>query len=112
MLRKLVDTVFAYFPVTSNSIVIFVYKLFGCLLLSLDMMMYFHGGFNEIILFECWTIDSVGTAEIIGIFNYCTVPTLSSGLCAYTLHLEQALIYHYCGSGSEPGSGSTCFWAS
>jgi hypothetical protein len=53
------------------------------------MMMYFHGGFNEIILFECWTIDSVGTAEIIRICNYCTIPALSLGLCAYIVHLEQ-----------------------
>jgi Ctr copper transporter family len=28
------------------------------------MMMFFHGGYNETILFEGWTIDSIGRAAL------------------------------------------------
>jgi len=52
------------------------------------MMMYFHGGFNEIILFECWTIDSVGTAEIIGILPVTSIPyLLYLQDCVHTLYI-------------------------
>ena len=39
-----------------------IYHKVIMLIFCLDMMMFFHGGYNETILFEGWTIDSIGKA--------------------------------------------------
>lgn len=51
-----------------------------------DMMMYFHGGYNETILFQTWTIDSVGglVGSMVGIFFICL---LYEGLKFFRDHL-------------------------
>ena len=55
-----------------------IYHKVIMLIFCLDMMMFFHGGYNETILFEGWTIDSIGKAFSITKTTYTLLRNLSS----------------------------------